>query len=245
MKLHNINNFTYIIKIDNPGNFNIKHPAGHVLTNNNLANFIKPLLEFQPYINSVEIVKHDINHNNFINEYNIINLDMFRTVPCNFSASYIPKYYFYMLPYLKYDSIELSKPAIIAEKDERANNKILIFRSSRYHNNLISYKFLEKYKDKIIFIGLYDEFLDFTKTYFSCEYIKVNNALEAANLINSAELVIGNQTFLFAIAELLKVPRLLEQCHYCPNVITLGGFSQDIIFQQQFESLITNFYNEK
>lgn len=245
MKIYNINNFKYIIKTDNPGNFNIKHPAGHVLTNNVLANFLKPLLEFQSNINSVEIVKHDINYNELTNDYIIFNLDQFRNIPCNFSANYIPKYYFYMLPYLKYDSIELSKPAIIAEKDERANNKILIFRSSRYHNKLISYKFLEKYKDKIIFIGLEDEYLDFSKNYFQCEYIKINNALEAANLINSAELVIGNQTFLFAIAELLKVPRLLEQCQYCPNVITLGGISQDIVFQNQFELIIKNFYHEK
>lgn len=245
MKLHNINNFKYIIKTDNPGNFNIKHPAGHVLTNNVLANFLKPLLEFQSNINSVEIVKHDINYNELTNDYIIFNLDKFRNIPCNFSANYIPKYYFYMLPYLKYDSADLIKPSIIAKTDNRAKNKILIFRSSRYHNKLISYKFLEKYKDKIIFIGLEDEYLDFYKNYFQCEYIKINNALEAANLINSAELVIGNQTFLFAIAELLKVPRLLEQCQYCPNVITLGGISQDIVFQNQFESIIKNFYHEK
>lgn len=245
--LLSLSSFEYIIKINNPGNFNINHPAGHVLTNLTLANFIKPLLEIQPNIKNINIIdEHTENGINYLHSLKnsdtlIINLDNFRKLPCNFSANYIPKYYFYLMNSFNYNTDNLILPSLIANTDNRAKNKIILFRSLRYHNKLISYKFLEKIKENILFIGLPEEYNNFKTSYFECEYLLTKNALEVANLINSAKLTIGNQTFFFAIAELLKVPRLLEQCQYCPNVLTLGGYGQDILYQNQFEQIMASY----
>jgi hypothetical protein len=91
----------------------------------------------------------------------------------------------------------------------------------------LNYKKLEPAKDKILLVGTPKEHQDFCKEQFPCEYKPVRDALELATIINSANLFIGNQNGVFAVAEQLKVPRMLETAENhpasAPNVLPMGG----------------------
>ena len=76
----------------------------------------------------------------------------------------------------------------------------------------------------IIFVGLDSEYQSFKNMYsFEPKRVNVKDALHMAQIINSCRLFIGNQSMAFAIAEQLKVPRILEQYAHAPNVIPQGG----------------------
>lgn len=65
-----------------------------------------------------------------------------------------------------------------------------------------------------------------------------------AALISGSRLFIGNQSFPFAIAEALKVNRLLEVYYNVPNVIVAGRNGYDFCFQKQFEHLVKTRYEK-
>jgi hypothetical protein len=63
------------------------------------------------------------------------------------------------------------------------------------------------------FLGLPSEHESFVRDYREAErvpFIATPDLLEAARIIKGAKLFVGNQTALFAIAEALKIPRVLE-----------------------------------
>jgi ADP-heptose:LPS heptosyltransferase len=62
-----------------------------------------------------------------------------------------------------------------------------------------------------------------------------------ARVIRSARFFIGNQSFPFALAEALKVPRILEVCPQTPDVIPTGDHIGAAYFQQNFEVLVRRF----
>lgn len=115
---------------------------------------------------------------------------------------YIPRWYYYVVPCFVKD-MSFNEPWITLGSDDRTKDKIVVFRSSRYQNKFVDYSFLNGHKDKFVFIGLDDEYNEFKKM-IDCERIEIKNALEAANLIGSAKLVIGNQTFFYSLAESAK-----------------------------------------
>ena len=75
-----------------------------------------------------------------------------------------------------------------------------------------------------------------------CERIEIKSALEAANLIGSAKLVIGNQTFFYSLAEAAKKDRLCELSNYCPNTYAHGGTCNDILFTEQFKIIMDKWF---
>jgi len=59
-----------------------------------------------------------------------------------------------------------------------------------------------------------------------------------ATIIGSSKAFIGNQSSTYAIAEQMKVKRLLEICVHSPNVIPVNkGF--DYVTNQAFNHLLT------
>ena len=199
------------------------HPCGKVLMNGAACEFLRPLLEFQPYVAGVSVSETPPEGG--------IDLSLFRRLPLFHSAGDV-RYYYYTLtpsPLPK----DLASPMLTAPHDARAEGKIVIFRSLRYRNPLVNYQGLKDLADQMLFVGLPEEHEDFCRTQFPVAYQSVGNALELAGLINSAKLTIGNQCGLFAVAEQLKVPRWLESCQLmrqgegmvygCPNVLPLGG----------------------
>ena len=194
------------------------HPSGSFCMNETTYNYIKPLLEHQPYIEKV--TKHDGSQVH-------INLDAFRHIGLNLAAGDLRKAHGYIYPELQTD---LSVPALIAPEKKLPNleGKIVLNLSLRYRNQNINYGVLEKYMDRLVFVGLDDEYNRFRLAYgFHPTRMHVKDGLHMAQIINSCQLFIGNQSSTFAIAEQLKVPRLLEVFRSCPNVIPMGGEGYD------------------
>lgn len=185
---------------------------------------IKPLLLSQDYISGVDR----------FTDQQAINLDEVMRYPTNVPYGHIPRWYFYVYPEM---ACNLAEPWLFVDGRIKLLNKgfILISRSARYHNPHISYRFLEKYKDRIFFIGLDDEWMSFCKVFFEVRHYKIQDFQELALLINSCKFFIGNQSFPFSIAEGLKVPRILELFDPLPNVIPHGDHAYDFYMQYGFE----------
>lgn len=227
--------FDFIITANLPFFHGHQHPAGSVMTSMALANFLLPLLQQQAIIRNADVV--DLNHIDTSRLSHCQNLDQFRQLPINLAANHLANHYFYLThALLKKDFYSAT---LKVEPDVRAAGKIIVFRSSRYRQPELSYQSLHAYKDHILYLGLPQEYEQFRQECFECEHMVVANALEAAQLMQGASLIVGNQTFLFAIAEQLKVPRLLEQAPNIPNVLTMGGWAHEIISQSHFDGLIS------
>lgn len=137
------------------------------------------------------------------------------------------------------DPVDLTAPWLFGiEPDPRAKGRIVLFRSLRYRNDRINCFSLLRCRDRLLFLGTPEEHEEFTLRAFRCEYLPTKDFLEAARLIRGAALTIGNQTGLFAIAEALKVPRLLEISPTCPNVIMQGGWNRDLLSEEDLEAAL-------
>ena len=214
---------------DMPLEFQHDHPCGKLLMDAAACEFLRPLLEFQPYIVNVSVSATPPEDG--------IDLSLFRKLPLYHSAGDV-RYYYYSLISSSLPK-DFTSPMLTAPHDARAEGRIVIFRSLRYRNPLVNYKNLKGLADQMLFVGLPDEYDDFCRTQFPVAYQPVGDALELAGLINSAKLTIGNQCGLFAVAEQLKVPRWLESCQLmrqgestvfgCPNVLPLGGSCRILI----------------
>lgn len=207
----------------------LPHPAGRYRMTEPLAEWLRPLLEAQPYIGSVTI-SPDAPADAF-------DLDCTRELPVYASAGEI-RYYYYALSPAPLPK-DFAAPVLTAAPDARAAGRIVVFRSGRYHNPQIDLRGLRDLAPRMMFLGLPEEHDAFCREVFPVEYMPTDSALEAAELIAGADLTIGNQTALFAVAEQLKVPRWLESCQLmdydgrpcwgCPNVLPFGGKCRQLV----------------
>jgi len=199
------------------------HPCGSVLMDDAACEFLRPLLEAQPYIAQVTVSGKVPD--------GAIDLSQFRNLPLFHAAGDVRYYYYAMSPNaLPKDFLA---PVLTAPRDGSADGKIVVVRSARYRNPLVNYRGLKEFATSMLFVGLQEEHEDFCRNEFDVPYRPVANALEVAGLMAAARLVIGNQCGTFAVAEQLKVPRWLESCQImrqgegmaygCPNVLPLGG----------------------
>ena len=94
-------------------------------------------------------------------------------------------------------------------------------------------------------VGLKDEFDDLKFQIKNLEFYDCKDFLELASIIRSSKLFIGNLSFGFAIAEALKVPRLLESAPNFPLVYPNGNYGYDFYFQVHFEELVEKLYKLK
>lgn len=207
-----------------------KHPAGSVFLNNKIYNMLKPLLDFQKYINKVDIFRSDLKID--------INFDLLREIPIN------PLY-----DNVRYASTltgvnpNYNEPFLDAPHHPTLKNKILIQRTFRYRNDFVSYKFLNDYSD-LVFVGTEDEFIDLKKTVKNLIFYNCSSFLEMASAVKSSKFVIANSSLTFPIAEGLDIPRLLESCPYFPAAQPHGLKAFNFYFQNDFEKLF-KFLNDK
>lgn len=196
---------------------------GKMLTEASVS-FLRPLLLNHPQITNCEVLK---------NEQIDYDLNDFRKYPFDYRMGHICRWYFLTFGV----NFDLSKPWAFAKPNGTVSGYVLLSRTFRYRTPLIDYSFLKKI-DKIGFIGLEDEYEDM-KTYIPhLEHFAVSDALQMASLISGCKLFIGNQSFPFAIAEALKVKRVLEVNFENPNVIVDGQNGFDFCYQRQFEKII-------
>lgn len=192
--------------------------------NEKTAEMLMPLLRRQPYMAACAL---------YDGQPVDVDLDAFRYISVPLDRSSLSRWYFFAFNVHP----DLNTPWLQADKLPELKDKIVLARSKRYQNPNISRAFLDKYKD-LVFIGTDQEYRTIKEEVKHIEHMKVNNFLEMANIINSCKLFIGNQSMPFAIAEALKVPRLLEVSLGSPNVIPYGLNGYDFIYQDAFEELV-------
>lgn len=184
--------------------------------------WLLPLLAHQPYLEHVEEWNGEL-----VN----IDLNMFRKLPVDFRMNSLIRLYFWTFPvFWDFSNPWLFLTQIIP------SDYIVVNRTKRYRNWAIDYTKLEGYK--VGFVGLDDEYEDFKKEVPSAVRLVVNDALELAQLLAGCRFFVGNQSVAFAIAEGLKVRRLLEVSSSCPNVVVSGPNGFDAINKFGFDSAI-------
>lgn len=154
--------------------------------NHDLINMCRPLLEVQPYISECNI---------FNPEFKIdVDIDLFRTIlrpEQNLCHKILASF---CVPLT-----ESEIPWITCEA--RKISKIVFSRSFRYRNPQVNYADLvKKYKFDSIFLGFKEEYDDFVNNFGYIPYYPIKDFLEMAEIINGAELFIGNQSSPMAIA---------------------------------------------
>ena len=165
----------------------------------------------------------------------VYDFDKFRRHNLNLAAGDLRRNQFLVYPELMCD---LHEPCIEAtEPIPYFADKILLNFSSRYRNYDINYFPLKEHK--CVFFGYESEYIAFTDRWqLDCELIKCQDALMLATILGSSKAFIGNQSSTYAIAEQMKVKRLLEVCVQSPNVIPVNnGF--DYVTNQAFNHFLT------
>lgn len=202
------------------------HSSGETMIPGRMFTFLRPLIESQPYISEVkpyqgEAVDYD--------------LDLFRSQnpPLNLSGGNIAHWYSQVYPEL---NPNLARPWLYVDP---IRSGVLLARTERYLNPLTMPHALIKGS----FIGTDREWAIINQHPNGLQRLKVDTALDMAQHITGSDLVISNQTLMFAIAEALKVRRILEQFWFAPNVIPCGGEYFIYNTQEQLKKILLYLQN--
>lgn len=169
-----------------------------------------------------------------------INLDAFRQTSFPTDKGDIGRYYAYAFKC----SPGLYLPWLKVDPSPDYAGAVLVNRTLRYRNPRISYGFLGRRPD-VYFVGYPDEYREFSKDCPGLPRLQAKDARELAGWLAGAKAVIGNQSFVFALAEALKVPRLLEIFPAVPNVVIHGAKGWDAIDQGLFQEIAENLCEKK
>lgn len=221
-----------LLKVNEPMRLamGLVHPLNKVMLNEQSVKLLSPLLESQTYISKCAI---------HTNQRIDINLSLFRKSGIYLDRGNIARWNFYTTGV----TANLSEQWLFVEPNLSYKNTIVIARSQRYQNPIISYSFLSKY-DNVIFLGVKEELKAIKKYIPNIKYAEVGDFLEMSMIIAGCKLFIGNQSFPYSLAEGLKVPRILETYYSSPNVIPEGKNGNDFYFQKHFEFLVNELYNK-
>jgi hypothetical protein len=213
--------------------YQVEHPLKNIYMNDKMAQQLYPLLVSQPYIDQVTIGDH-------LPENITLPLNNFRQLPFNLTCGLIQGWTQFCTDLW----LDIFQPWIQAEVLSEYASKIVISRTSRLRSPYIRYDFLYDYKDRLLFIGLDEEYQRFVKeTGIKCSSIQAENFIQLANIINSCFLFIGNQGFPYTVAESVKCPRLLESNNIAPNNYPMSPNGRIALFQEQFEAFTKEMIN--
>lgn len=198
----------------------------HVCMNQTMFNMLKPLIEYQDYVESFEIYKgQEV-------QFDVDLTRDSRMIPM--PAGLIHHYAFSVFPEMSCDLSEkwIDAPA----KKIDIINKIIINRTQRYTNAYINYYFLKNHQDKFIFIGTSQECDIFNKQ-FDLNIPQENcvDFLHLATIMRSYKGGFYNQSFLWHLADAMKLPRILELCSQFPNTFPTGANGHAFYHQKALE----------
>ncbi|MBE7939430.1 MULTISPECIES: hypothetical protein [Ramlibacter] len=214
------------LKLDTPAYYGKRaHPLGNVTFNQAMFDRLRPLLAAQPGVAACEVWQPG--------QAVDWDMDRMRDYPFPQQSGHIARWYFLTFAV----NADLGQPWLFADPAAEFSDAIVLARSQRYHAPSIDHAFLSAYP-RVVFVGVEAEFAEMRQRIPRLEYQPVRDFLELARVIAGARLFIGNQSFPFSVAEALKVRRLLEVCHLCPNVIPEGPQGYDFCYQPQFELLV-------
>lgn len=208
------------------------HPCGSFTLTKHMYDMFAPLLNKQPYINEVNYITHGTwipNENK-----SLIKLDEMRKHE-DLSKVNLTRSYLRLYP-LKED-LHDDLPWLFAGHDDTFADKIVLSHSLRYIPKSSLTK-LVPYQDRIIFIGVPEEYA-YAKRYIpNIIHQKVKDFYETACIINSCFLFISNQTMNWWIAEGLKAPRFILRFDNAPNCVPLGRNGYTIFNSEYFEKML-------
>ena len=218
-----------IVKVNQPYNGQyFKHPSGNIMISERSFNMLLPLLKEQSYLNSVTV---------YTNQTIDVDLDFFRDLPISNQFHSFRWYY-----HLVGKQADMTLPYLDVKPHSTIKDKIVIVRTFRARNVFIDYSFLKHY-DNLLFLGTKDEYEDLKQSVPNLEFYDVKDFLELAQIIKSCKFYLSNQTFAYAIAEGLKVPRLLEAYPDYPVMFPTTTNGADFYFQEHFEAYFKTMYN--
>lgn len=192
-------------------NHPVQNEGKAVMVSQQMFTMLYPLLMAQPYIQNVIAYETES-----IPEIDF-DLDLFRKDYLNLSAGNISQWIQNSYPELRPN---LYEPSIAIPFVK--NDFIIVNRSHRYNNLFFDYSILKDY-DNVWFVGVEKEYKSMALHNPNIKHLIVKDFYELAVWIAGCKLFIGNQSMAFAIAEQLKVKRVLEQFAHAPNVIPIGG----------------------
>lgn len=216
--------------------YSIKNEAGVPVTMNNAVfKALRPLMMAQEYIEDF------IEWDGQPCEYDF---DRIRYQDTTMYMGCINRWPFYIWPEMTCD---LSKSWLSAPRETvvaAPEIKILINRTERYNNMLVSYNFLRHYSENVAFIGLPEEHEILCQNHrLNIKRLDCADFLEIAAALKSCKLFIGNQSAVMQVAEGIKCDRVLEVCKQMPNVIGSGYGFYDFLNQDSLEYHINKLFN--
>jgi hypothetical protein len=170
------------------------------------VNAISPLLLQQPYIKGAIFAGDDLSRDTSINGFRH-HCDRGR----NLADAHLSTH---GLPFLHRSRRWISVDS--AEND----NPVVFARTTRYHNRGFPWRRLvDEYGKNAVFLGTQEEFDVFASEFGHVQFKLTSTLLHAARVIAGAQLFIGNQSCLHAIAEGLKQNIILEVYPDQPNCL--------------------------
>jgi len=200
------------------------HPVGSVRLDDAMIARLVPLLQTQQRIASV--ARH-------ASEPLDADLDAFRDAPIDTERGHIARWYCAVFAV----AVDLSRPWLSVPPLPGLEDTVVIARSSRYRNPALDWRALRRLP-KLAFVGLEPEFDDMRRLLPSLEFVRTDDFLQLARVVRGSRFFVGNQSAPFALAEALKVPRILEAYGRLPNVIPEGEGGYEAWMQPQFEFLL-------
>ena len=226
-KTHKCNFYIQVKKPLEPNARHYKRFGDHVFLTETNVDMLLTLLKSQQYIHKVD---------KFTNQQIDINFNLIREMPINLGPDLIRRYFQFTGIYS-----DLSTPYLFVEPHKIIKNKVVIIRNTRRKNYFTNYKFLKKYEN-LLFIGLNDEYEDLKKEVPNLEFYDCKDFLETTQIIKSSKFFLGNLSFGYALAEGLKVPRLLEAGSEFPLVYPYEKHAYNFYFQEHFEKWFSYLY---
>ena len=206
-----------------------------VAMNERMFDIVRPLVLEQWYIEDfIVYTGQEFNY-----DLDKVRLQVFTNQP----LGSLNRWLFYVYPQMACDLSKnwLSIPSI-GEPSFRF--EMIINFTYRYRNSVIDYHFLKKYEERILFVGLSDEYEFFTKQWnLKTDFIDGLNFLDTAKLMVTAKCFLGNQSSCYQIAEGLKIPRILEISPLMPHVIPNGNNAYDFYHQDAVEYYVESLMN--
>jgi hypothetical protein len=200
------------------------HPHGDVRLTSASVALLAPLLQAQGYVARCEA---------WSGQAFAWDLDLVQRSPIRLDRGHIARWYFAVFGIAG----DLTQPWLTATPEAGLAEHIVIGRSARYRNPVLDYAFLRRYP-RVACVGVESEYRELAQQVPNLEWLRTDDFLQLAGIIAGARLFVGNQSLPFALAEGLKVRRVLEVCPRAPNVIPEGADAYDAYFQPQFEHAV-------
>jgi hypothetical protein len=224
--------FNYILQTDVRDLFDPSHRP--CLMSHKEAEFLKPLLEAQPYINDV-LISDSLRYAGDVYVLDMFRHDMRRVIGREIRTWYYERN--------RVPQGEFERAVLTVDPPPEKLDMIAVCFTPRYRQRFDLFP-LKKYRDQIIFVGLPEEHDAFCRDWFNVYHYPVYDAFDLLELVTSCRGFVGNVSGTFAIMECAKVPRILCLEPRGGNVRPCGGFCREASTTDQLEIYLNQLMEE-